>query len=44
MASPWTWRKVNNPDDMHDADKEDALLVAITRDDKVFFGTRSHQS
>ena len=24
---------------MHDADKEDALLVAITRDDKVFFGT-----
>ncbi len=24
---------------MQDADKEDALLVAITRDDKVFFGT-----
>jgi biopolymer transport protein ExbD/biopolymer transport protein TolR len=24
---------------MHDADKEDALQVAITRDDKVFFGT-----
>jgi hypothetical protein len=24
---------------MHDADKEDALQVAVTRDDKVFFGT-----
>jgi hypothetical protein len=31
--------KVNNPIDMHDADKEDALLVAVTRDNKVFFGT-----
>ncbi len=31
--------QVNNPTDMHDADKEDALQVAITRDDKVFFGT-----
>ena len=31
--------QVNNPIDMHDADKEDALQVAITRDDKVFFGT-----
>ena len=31
--------KVNNPTDMHDADKEDALLVAVTRDGKVFFGT-----
>jgi biopolymer transport protein ExbD len=31
--------QVNNPEDMHDADKEDALQVAITRDDKVFFGT-----
>jgi biopolymer transport protein ExbD len=30
--------KVNNPTDMHDADKETALEVAITRDDKVFFG------
>ena len=29
----------NNPTDMHDADKEDALQVAITRDNKVFFGT-----
>ena len=31
--------KVNNPDQMPDADKEDALLVAVTREDKVFFGT-----
>ncbi|HXB98948.1 MAG TPA: biopolymer transporter ExbD [Terriglobales bacterium] len=31
--------QVSNPEDMHDADKEDALQVAITRDDKVFFGT-----
>jgi|SRR5882672_733271 biopolymer transport protein TolR len=30
--------KVNNPTDMHDADKEDALEIAITRDGKVFFG------
>ncbi len=31
--------KTNNPTQMPDADKEDALLVAITRDGKVFFGT-----
>lgn len=30
--------KVNNPIQMPDADKEDALLVAIMRDGKVFFG------
>jgi biopolymer transport protein TolR len=30
--------KVNNPDQMQDADKEDALIVAITRDGNVFFG------
>jgi biopolymer transport protein TolR len=36
---PVDMAKVNNPTDMHDADKEDALLVAVTRDDKVFFGT-----
>jgi biopolymer transport protein ExbD len=30
--------KTNNPIQMPDADKEDALLVAITRDGKVFFG------
>jgi biopolymer transport protein TolR len=31
--------KVNNPTPMEDADKEDALLVSITRDDKVYFGS-----
>ncbi len=31
--------QVNNPLPMPDADKEDALLVAVTRDNKVFFGT-----
>jgi biopolymer transport protein TolR len=31
--------KVNNPDQMPDADKEDALLVSITRDAKVYFGS-----
>ncbi len=31
--------KVNNPEPMQDADKEDALLVSITRDGKVYFGT-----
>jgi len=30
---------VNNPRVMQDADKEDALLVAITRDGKIFFGS-----
>jgi len=31
--------KVNNPTPMDDADKEDALLVSITRDGKVYFGS-----
>jgi biopolymer transport protein ExbD/biopolymer transport protein TolR len=31
--------KTNNPSEMPDADKEDALLVAITRDGKIFFGS-----
>jgi biopolymer transport protein ExbD/biopolymer transport protein TolR len=31
--------KTNNPIQMPDADKEDSLLVAITRDGKIFFGT-----
>ena len=31
--------KVNSPTAMEDADKEDALLVSITRDGKVYFGT-----
>jgi biopolymer transport protein TolR len=30
--------KVNNPSAMPDADKEDALIVAVMRDGKVFFG------
>jgi biopolymer transport protein ExbD/biopolymer transport protein TolR len=30
--------KTNNPVQMPDADKEDAMLVAVTRDGKVFFG------
>src|ERR1700739_5005562 len=29
--------KVNNPESMPDADKEDALIVAVMRDGKVFF-------
>jgi biopolymer transport protein TolR len=31
--------KVNNPEQMPDADKEDALLVSITRDGNVYFGS-----
>jgi biopolymer transport protein ExbD/biopolymer transport protein TolR len=31
--------RVNSPAPMPDADKEDALLVAINREDKIFFGT-----
>ena len=30
--------KVNNPEQMPDADKEDALIVAVMRDGQVFFG------
>jgi biopolymer transport protein TolR len=30
--------KVNNPEQMPDADKEDALVVAIMRDGKIFLG------
>jgi len=30
--------QVNNPEQMPDADKEDALLVSVTRDGTVFFG------
>ena len=33
--------KVNNPMPMEDADKEDALLVSITRDNKLYFGSDS---
>ncbi|HUQ49304.1 MAG TPA: biopolymer transporter ExbD [Terriglobales bacterium] len=31
--------KTNNPVAMDDADKEDAVLVAVTRENKVFFDT-----
>jgi biopolymer transport protein ExbD/biopolymer transport protein TolR len=30
--------KTSNPEQMPDADKEDAILIAITRDNKVFLG------
>ena len=30
--------KVNNPTAMQDADKEDALVIAVMRDGKVYFG------
>src|ERR1700746_1700979 len=30
--------KVNNPEQMTDADKEDAMVVAITRDGGIFLG------
>ena len=36
---PVDMAKVNNPTQMPDADKEDALLVAVMRDGTVFFGT-----
>ena len=38
-GTPVDMAQVNNPTPMPDADKEDALLVAVTRDNKVFFGT-----
>jgi biopolymer transport protein ExbD/biopolymer transport protein TolR len=31
--------KVNSPEEMPDADKEDALLVSVMRNGDVFFGT-----
>ena len=31
--------KVNNPTPMEDADKEDALLVSVTRNNEVYFGS-----
>jgi len=35
--------EVNSPEAMPDADKEDALLVSITRDNKVYLGSESIQ-
>lgn len=32
--------QVNNPRDMQDADKEDAIVVAVTRDGKIFLGNK----
>jgi len=31
--------KVQNPQDMQDADKDDAVLIAVTRDGRYFLGT-----
>jgi biopolymer transport protein TolR len=31
--------QVNNPQEMRDADKDDAIIVAVTRDGHVFLGT-----
>ena len=31
--------RTNNPEPMTDADKEDALLVAVARDGSIYFGT-----
>jgi biopolymer transport protein TolR len=36
--------QVNNPEQMPDADKEDALLVAVMRDGRVFFGNDQIQA
>ena len=33
------YAKVNNPEQMDDADREDALLVSIQRDGKVYLGS-----
>jgi biopolymer transport protein ExbD/biopolymer transport protein TolR len=30
--------RTNNPEQMPDADKEDAILIAVTRDNKVYLG------
>src|SRR4029077_15297633 len=32
--------KVNNAQDMQDADKDDAIIVAITRDGKMYLGNK----
>jgi biopolymer transport protein ExbD len=29
---------VNNPHDMKDADKDDAIIIAVTRDDNIYLG------
>ncbi|MGA8221215.1 MAG: biopolymer transporter ExbD [Candidatus Acidiferrales bacterium] len=32
--------KVNNAEDMQDADKDDAIILAVTRDGKMFLGSK----
>jgi len=32
--------KVNNAEDMQDADKDDAIIIAVTRDGKLFLGSK----
>jgi biopolymer transport protein ExbD len=32
--------KTNNPSPMEDADKEDAILIAVTKDSHIFFDTQ----
>jgi len=38
-GTPVELAKTNNPIQMPDADKEDALIVAVARDGKIFFDT-----
>jgi biopolymer transport protein ExbD/biopolymer transport protein TolR len=38
-GTPVELAKTNNPIPMQDADKEDALIVAVARDGKIFFDT-----
>src|SRR5260370_16248770 len=38
-SRPVELAKTNNPIQMPDADKEDALIVAVQRDGKIFFDT-----
>ncbi len=41
-ASTWTW-PVSNPQQILDADKEDAMMVSVTRDGKVYLGADQAQ-
>jgi biopolymer transport protein TolR len=36
---PVDMARVDNPTDMPDADRDDAILVAVTRDGRIFVGT-----
>src|ERR1700748_2823466 len=35
---PVDMARVSSPDEMHDADKDDAVIVAVTRDGGIFLG------